>query len=153
MGQYPDISIRPAVSADIEDMLVLLKELFAIEEDFTFNETIQWQGLSLLLADSKDRCVLVAESAHKVIGMCSLQTAISTAEGHRTGNIEDVVVVSSFRGQGVGRRLLAAMEEWARAHGLRRIQLLADSGNHRALDFYKRQNWTKTKLVCLQKRL
>ncbi len=153
MGQYPDISIRPAVPADIEDMLVLLKELFAIEVDFTFNEPIQRQGLSMLLADSKDRCVLVAERAHKVIGMCSWQIIISTAEGGMVGNIEDVVVTSAWRGRGIGCRLLAAMEEWARKHGLRRLQLLADSGNRRALDFYEKQNWTETKLVGLQKRL
>ncbi|MCK5218693.1 GNAT family N-acetyltransferase [bacterium] len=153
MGQCPGIIIRPAAPADIEDMLVLLKELFVIEEDFTFNEPLQRQGLSLLLADSKDRCVLVAERARKVIGMCSLQTVISTAEGGRVGIVEDMVVASSFHGQGVGRRLLAAMEEWAWKHGLCRLQLLADSGNCPALDFYKSQNWTNTRLICLRKRL
>jgi len=153
MEQSPDISIRPAVSADIEDMLVLLKELFALEEDFTFNEPLQRQGLALLLAVSQERCVMAAETKRQVIGMCSLQTVISTAEGGRAGIVEDVVVASSFRGLGVGRRLLAAMEEWARAHGLRRLQLLTDNRNRRALDFYKRQNWTKTSLVGLHKKL
>ena len=153
MGQYPDINIRPAVSADIEDMLVLLKELFAIEEDFTFNEPLQRQGLALLLAGRQNSCVLVAETKRQVIGMCSLQTIISTAEGGRVGIVEDVVAAPAWRGRGIGAGLLEAVEEWAGKHGLRRLQLLADSGNHRALNFYKKQNWIKTRLVCRQKRL
>jgi hypothetical protein len=80
------ITIRTAKPSDIPELVDLLKELFSIEADFDFDLEKQTCGLNLLLNSEKD-CILVAErlSDNRVLGMCTAQTLISTAEGGAVG--------------------------------------------------------------------
>ncbi|MDD5035583.1 MAG: GNAT family N-acetyltransferase [Methylococcaceae bacterium] len=142
--------IRFAQEADIAEMTALLRELFSIEADFRFDELKQRRGLACLL-DSSTGKIWVAEEKGCVVGLCTLQVLISTAEGGPVGLVEDVVVAKDWRGRGLGRRLLEAAETWARTHGLTRLQLLADGGNRPALDFYHRLDWQETRLIGLRK--
>ena len=87
----------------------------------------------------------------RVLGMCTVQTLISTAEGGRVGLLEDLVVAADFRRQGIGAKLLAEAVKWAECQGLKRLQLLADKNNEAALSFYENQGWKSTQLVCLRK--
>ena len=148
-----DIVLRPARAEDVDALLILLNQLFEIESDFSFNEDRQRQGLELMLSERRNRCVLVAEVAGSVIGMASAQALISTAEGDYVGLIEDVVVHRDYRGEGVGKKLLAALETWAERHGLTRLQLLADRSNQPALRFYSKAGWSETKMIALRKAL
>jgi ribosomal protein S18 acetylase RimI-like enzyme len=146
------ITIRPARTSDLDDLVQLLALLFAIEEDFAFDAERQRQGLALLL-DTATAVVLVAEAEGRVVGMCSGQLTVSTAEGGPALLVEDVVVASPWQGRGVGRHLLVALEQWAGARKIGRLQLLADRTNRAALDFYKAVGWQGTELICLRKRL
>ncbi len=144
------ITVRTATSADVEQMAELLKELFAIEADFVFDRDKQVRGLRQLLESGKDR-VFVAESGGRAVGMCSVQTLISTAEGGPVGLLEDLIVTAAFRRQGIGEKLLAAAIDWAERQGFKRLQLLADKNNLPALKFYEKQAWRQTQLICLRK--
>lgn len=139
--------IRKARIEDIGPMAKLLRDLFAIERDFRCNLNKQRAGLRRLIA-VKDAVVLVAEFEGTVIGMCTVQTVVSTAEGALAGWVEDVVVEAGFRGTGIGTALLQAAEKWAAEHKIRRLQLLTDTGNTAALDFYASRGWQTTSLVC-----
>jgi ribosomal protein S18 acetylase RimI-like enzyme len=147
------ISIRAALPSDTTQLVALLQELFTIEKDFVFDPVKQTNGLGLLLKSDKD-CILVAKSSNvnKVVGMCTIQTLISTAEGGQVGLLEDLVVAADFRHQGIGAKLLAEAVCWAERQGLKRLQLLADKNNLPALSFYAKQGWQSTELVCLRKR-
>lgn len=147
----PEITIRLATYEDIDVLIELLKILFAIEEDFTFNKEVQRKGLALMLEDKSSRAVMVAESGGEVIGMATVQSHISTASGALVGIVEDVVVKQSVRGKGVGKKLLDEIEIWAKTHGMKRIQLLADRTNDPALKFYESLKWVPTRLICLMK--
>jgi len=149
---FASAAIRKAVPSDINQITPLLKELFSIEEDFTFNESAQRQGLLMMLDDNEKRCIMVAESGDQIIGMCSAQLLVSTAEGGMAALIEDMVVAKSYQRQGIGKRLLLSMEKWAYKKKAKRIQLLADKNNINALEFYKKQKWAATQLICLRKR-
>jgi len=142
-------TIRAADNRDIDSMAGLLRQLFAIEADFVFEAERQRRGLSLLLADPHC-CLLAAEEQGQVVGMASGQVVISTAEGGPALLVEDVVVSEGWRGQGIGRALIVAMESWARSHKIFRLQLLADRGNTQALGFYRRLGWQGTQLICLR---
>ena len=146
------ITIRTAKPSDIPQLVELLKELFTIEADFDFDQEKQERGLNLLLNSDKD-CILVAEllSDNKVLGMCTVQTLISTAEGGAVGLLEDLVVATDFRHQGIGAKLLAEAVCWAECQGLKRLQLLADKNNQSALNFYQKQGWQSTQMLCLKK--
>jgi GNAT superfamily N-acetyltransferase len=132
-------------------MVGLLGALFAIEADFTPAPERQRRGLSRLL-EAPARCgVLVAEVEGRVLGMITIQLLVSTAEGGDSGLVEDLVVDAAHRGAGLGRRLLDAAVEWARARGAARVQLLADRENAPALGFYDRLGWRRTQLVALRR--
>jgi ribosomal protein S18 acetylase RimI-like enzyme len=143
------VLIRDAMAKDIPAMVELLSQLFSIEQDFVPDAHKQGRGLELLLEQSGAH-VLVAEVQGRVVGMVSVQTLISTAEGSRVGLVEDLVVAEGHRGSGVGTRLLQAMESRAAACGLKRLQLLADNSNTAALDFYRRNQWQQTSLLALR---
>ena len=149
---FSSIVIRKAETYDIMQMVSLLKELFSIEKDFTFNKTIQQNGLAMMLSDNEKRCIMVATSGEQVIGMCSAQLLVSTAEGGMVALIEDMVVAKSYRGQDIGKKLLLSIEKWTNKKGAKRMQLLADKNNFSALRFYDQQNWATTKLICFRKR-
>lgn len=144
------VRIRPADEGDIEAMAGLLGELFAIEADFRFDAERQGKGLALLLVQDT-ATVLVAELGGRVVGMCTMQRLVSTAEGGWAGMIEDVVVARGYRRRGIGCRLLAAMEAKATDLGLMRLQLLVDRTNIPALDFYAAAGWDPTGLRALRR--
>ncbi len=146
------IIIRKAEVFDINQMLQLFEQLFSIEEDFTFNEPVQSQGLAMMLNDNQHRCIMVASSGKQVMGMCSAQLFVSTAEGGMAALIEDMVVAKTYQRQGIGKKLLHAIETWAVQKGVKRMQLLADRNNVKALDFYKKETWSTTQLICLRKK-
>lgn len=145
--------IRKCLPADIDALLELLKLLFGIEADFSFDPEKQRQGLELLLRKGTDCCLIVAELDDKVIGMCSAQLLISTAAGGLKALVEDMVVAEGCRGLGIGRRLLTAVENWAHGQGVKRLDLLADCHNLPALEFYAHMRWARTDLIALQKKL
>jgi ribosomal protein S18 acetylase RimI-like enzyme len=146
----PSILIRPAQQNDLNHLVSLLEKLFSIEEDFVFNEQLQRKGLQIMLTNELG-CILVAEAAGEVVGMCSGQLTASTAEGGPALLVEDVVVHEDFRGKGIGGRLMRWLAEWGKAKGVSRFQLLADRNNTAALDFYTKLGWQTTELICLRK--
>lgn len=150
-GQILKHTIRRAKPADIRDMIGLLRILFSIETDFVFDEGKQQRGLEMMLSDCTNRCIMVAELNQKIVGMCTAQILVSTAEGGIAALIEDLVVEDACRGEGIGKELLLSIEGWAIARGARRLQLLADHNNTRALEFYKKMEWKGTELICLRK--
>lgn len=146
------IKIRKAVSSDIADLAGLLRDLFSIEEDFQFDEQKQRAGLLMLIeSDCNEKVLFVAEKDKRVIGMCSAQTLISTAEGGKAAMIEDMAVEKSARGNGIGRLIMDEIVSWAKENGITRLQLLADKNNIRAISFYKKNDWKDTQLICLRR--
>ncbi len=140
--------VRSATPADLEELVRLLGLLFSVEADFQPEPERQRRGLELMLAEPERRRVFVAEQAGAVVGMVTAQLVVSTAEGAPSALVEDMVVAEAARGRGVGRRLIQALEAWARARGATRLQLLADRDNLGALRFYERMGWRATQLVC-----
>ncbi len=144
--------IRRAKITDIPRLTELLATLFSIEIDFEVDYSKQSKGLEMMLDDMDTRCILVAEQCQQVVGMCTAQILISTAEGGSVALIEDVVVDNSYRRLGIGKELLIGIESWALEKGAKRLQLLADRNNTVALEFYKSMSWNITNLICLHKR-
>lgn len=54
----------------------------------------------------------------------------------RRAYVEDLVVDGARRGQGIGRRLMEAAQDWAEDRGARQVVLTVWDGNQDALEFY-----------------
>jgi ribosomal protein S18 acetylase RimI-like enzyme len=146
------ITIRQANSDDIAHLTALLAVLFSIEDDFSFDAEKQKAGLTLMVGEEQS-CVFVAEQRGIIIGMCTGQLTLSTAEGGPAVLVEDVVVKEEWRSLGVGKRLMDELTRWAYKSGATRMQLLADKSNTGALGFYADTGWKSTQLICLRKHI
>ncbi|WHU02838.1 MULTISPECIES: GNAT family acetyltransferase [unclassified Sphingomonas] len=74
--------------------------------------------------------VLLAEGEGGVIGSVMIGD-----DGHR-GWVYYLAVAESARRTGLGRQLMSAAEDWLRARGCPKIQLMVRDTNAEALDFY-----------------
>lgn len=143
------VHIRPARQQDIDEMVLLLKSLFATKTDFQFDPANQVAALELLL--TSDNClILVAERGDQIVGMCCGQTVISTAEGGLALLVEDVVVRQEMRGKGIGHKMMRTLAAWATSRNISRMQLLVDRNNDPAIAFYDKYGWQSTQLICLR---
>lgn len=94
---------------------------------------------AILASDQTD--MLVARDASSIIGMATLVT-IRTATGRRCF-IDDVVVLDSHRGQGIGEALIRAAIELAREHGAAKIDLTSRPEREAANRLYRRIGFTQ----------
>ena len=148
------IVVRPGRIADIPELIELLDDLFSIEEDFRFDQAKQEDGLRMILeSDPDEKVLLVAELEKKIIGMCSAQALISTAEGAKSAMVEDMIVKDGFRGAGIGNLIMNEIISWAKNNNIARLQLLADKNNSKAKSFYKKNDWESTRLICLRRKI
>jgi len=147
-----EIQVRKACKKDIDKMLDLLKELFLME-GVDFDRKIQYDGLLFLMKNESRASAFVAEVHGSIIGMCTIQTLISTAKASYTAYIEDLCVDSDFRSKGVGGKLLKHCEKWCINNNITSIHLLADGKNKKALNFYKKNGWHATDYTAITKAL
>ncbi len=78
---------------------------------------------------------LIAESDHEIVG-----TVIGGFDGRR-GMIYHLAVAASFRGQGIGSRLMNEVEARLRAKGCLKCYLLVLRDNVEAMIFYEHLGW------------
>ncbi|WP_319573697.1 GNAT family N-acetyltransferase [uncultured Desulfobacter sp.] len=149
-----NIVIKDARPVDIDQMLPLVAQLFAMEQDSEFNSEVQARGLRLMLDGcGKHRAVKVAWVNDAIVGMCTAQTRISTLRGNVSAVVGDLVVAREYKKKEIATLLLSAIEDWAINKGIKSISLLADKDNRDDLDFYIEKAWKQTSLVCLVKPL
>ncbi len=89
----------------------------------------------------RDRCVLVAERDGELVGMAHLAPSRAANAPHRA-EVQRVAVAANARGGGVGRALMAAVEDEARARGLTLLWLTTHDGTA-AASFYEAVGYTR----------
>jgi len=85
--------------------------------------------------------LLVARVNDAVVGIALYYPVYSTWEG-RSLYLEDLIVVDSHRGQGIGSALFRAVAHEAASSGMARLQWQALDWNEGALRFYQRAGAT-----------
>ena len=149
-----EIIIKDARPIDIDQMLPLLTQQFATEQDFKFNPGVQARGLRLMLDGcGKHRAVKVAWMNDTIVGLCSAQAQISMVQGNLNAVVSDLIVDRAYKKKGLSTLLLSAIEGWAVNKGIKSISLLADKDDKDCLDFYNKDAWKRTSLICLVKSL
>lgn len=148
----PDLIIRDIILPDDEAAAQsfidgLQRYEHAFEPDRRIDDTVAAEYFAVLMervAKNNGR-VFMAEQHGDVIGWAVFvveRNALYIVEGERThGYIAELFVSESARGQGVGRRLIAACESQARALGLRHIMIGVLSGNRRTAEVYARAGY------------
>jgi len=80
--------------------------------------------------------VLLAFADERPVGVAVCFLGFSTFQGRPLLNVHDLAVLPTARGQGIGRALLAAVEERARERGCGKLTLEVLDDNHRARTLY-----------------
>ena len=116
--------IRPAVSEDSKQLATLIEQLgYGVTEEFV-RDRLE------LLSSSLESRVFVADHEGNVIGLLCFSVLPLLHVSGGLGRISALVVSSQFKGHGIGKRLVAAAEEFAWKSGCARTEIT--SGDHRA---------------------
>ncbi len=146
-------NIRPATSADIPDLCILLTLLFTQEAEFVPDHEAQTRGLTRIISDPGIGLILMARQDGQTIGMVNLLFMVSTALGERVALLEDMVVAPAARGAGIGSQLLDVAIQQAQALGCKRITLLTDRVNIKAQRFYQRHGFALSSMMPMRRLL
>ncbi|HJZ86401.1 MAG TPA: GNAT family N-acetyltransferase [Polyangia bacterium] len=141
-----EIVIRPATGDDRPVLEGLWREVDALHarlEPAFFQEAPGHPRSASFIAEalqSPDQTVLLAVASGAPVGLVHVQLydtpPLPTMVPRRRAHIEDLVVTRSHRRRGIGRKLMAAATEWARAGGAVEIVLTVWEGNQTAGRFY-----------------
>ena len=98
--------------------------------------------LPLLLRDHPTTIVLLALAGGRPVGVAVCFLGLSTFQARHLINIHDLAVVPEWRGKGVGRALLEAVESHASRRGCCKITLEVQDDNSRARGLYEHFGFT-----------
>lgn len=126
--------------------------LHQMNEAFNGQGTHTEEGIRSSLSGNRQEIVLVALDGEAAAGFICGQIVKSMCYGVYYGEITELFVEGSYRRQGVGRRLMAAMEEEFTGEGVRAFQLFTGGENTNAQRFYAGCGYQRTEEVMYRKR-
>jgi GNAT superfamily N-acetyltransferase len=152
MAPENNATIRSGTVADYPRARAVMADQFAFHQQAlpaVFRETDDppptLATIERLLQDGAGAWFL-AEAAGQVIGFLIIQLHSPAQEPYVVQEtravVQDVGILSAWRGQGIGRALMEAAEQWARRQGARHLQLNVWEFNTGALRFYETMGFT-----------
>lgn len=133
-----DIRIRPPTEADLSTLAALMTEL-------GYPATPEQLHRRLArIAGNRDYATIMAEVDDEVAGMIGLQRGWAYEHDRPFVRILALVVSERMRGRGVGARLVAEAEAWAREHGAYAVHLTTSLHREEAHRFYERAGFERT---------
>lgn len=153
-----DVAIRTATTDDLDSIVTLWSDLVTDQRRHDShilaaeNESAARDVLSRYLVVND---VAVAEatetadwSADVIVGfaMYHLEEGLYEMDVTR-GVVENIYVVPTARGRGIGSALMERAEEDLRAEGADTVILSVMAANRRALDFYREQGYEEQRIV------
>jgi len=130
------LTIRPAIPADIPQILALIQALAEYEREPQAAVATHAD----LLRDGwgptpRFRC-LMAHWDNESVGFALFFYNYSTLRGHAGVYLEDLFVRPEYRAKGIGKALLSAVAAIAVAEGCPRLEWAVLNWNQLAIDFY-----------------
>jgi RimJ/RimL family protein N-acetyltransferase len=133
------VNVRPAAAADATALVELAQSVGGEPEGWLITDG-EWRSVGderrylRAIRRSAHAAVLVAET-DRIVGRLSISRDPHPASRH----VADVglMVAQDVRRQGVGRALMQAAEDWARATGVTKIELHVFPYNEAALALYE----------------
>lgn len=148
MSTARPLSLRTATAADA-DLIAsihstswqatyrgLLPDAF-LDNEVTRERAAYWRA-RLNAPGADQRNVVIAELAGESIGFACVERQPESSWGVLLDNLH---ALPGHQGIGVGKLLMGAAADWARAQGESQLYLYVLEGNTPAIRFYERQGW------------
>ncbi len=139
--------IRHCGQDDFENVLQLLRQLWP---DKHLNTSALRQVFDRAL-NSEMQAYVCATEDERVVGFGSLTVKNNLWQEGYLGHLDELIVDSKYRGQGIGTEILEYLITIARKRGCRRVEL--DSAFHRkeAHEFYKQHGFENRAMLFSRK--
>jgi GNAT superfamily N-acetyltransferase len=149
-----DVMIRPVREADIDELVALYEEFHAfhvlgvptrlrqrLPSADPEGERARIRAQLLALMGVASAALLLAEAEGHIVGLAEVYLRRDEANEltiqYTYGHLQSLMVTERWRKQGIGRRLMAAAEAWAREHGATQVRLDAWEFAAGPLTFYE----------------
>ena len=134
-------SIRPAVDADVPEIIGLIHDLAAYEREPDAVKITEAVLREQLFAEHPRVFATVADapawSDHRLAGMALWFLTFSTWEGTHSLYLEDLFVRPELRGRGFGKALLTALAQECVTSGYQRMEWAVLTWNAPSIAFYQ----------------
>jgi RimJ/RimL family protein N-acetyltransferase len=135
------VHVRQARPDDAAAILKLFQAIHA-ETSFMLFEPDEWkpsveeQARRIKLGAKTGAAIFLVAEADGVLAGGAFGTRGIARRSYHALHIV-IGVLQAWSGRGAGRALVRALEDWARAHGVQRIELTVQAGNARAIALYE----------------
>ena len=131
-------TIRPATSADVPLILGFIRDLATFEKLLDDVEATEAKLQATLFGDRPAaECVIASDDAGAPAAFAIFFTNYSTFLAKPGLYLEDLFVRPEFRGQGIGKALLAYLARLANQRNYGRMEWTVLDWNERAIAFYE----------------
>jgi RimJ/RimL family protein N-acetyltransferase len=134
--------VREAMSSDSARLVGFFRQLYSETpfmlfepDEFTVTEAQQAQRIEEM-SRAESGVIFVCETPDDLIGVVFGNRGVARRTRHSLYVV--IGVLQAQVGKGVGHALLNALEGWARARGLHRLELTVDVENRRAIALYEK---------------
>ncbi|MFZ7988054.1 GNAT family N-acetyltransferase [Fusobacterium watanabei] len=150
--------IRKCRLEDKKDWVKLNKQFIEYEykDENVWNSPLKFGNLEedfeLILNDTSTILFAIIEE-EKMIGFMNIQCFYSVWSHGKVFFLDDFFIEENFRGKGYGEKALKDLQEYAKKIGIKRIQLMAENTNPKAIEFYKKHKFNEQEIHLFLKYL
>lgn len=101
---------------------------------------------NILTNPNSSTILFLLKEEENIIGFMNIQCFYSIWSHGKVFFLDDFFISEKFRGKGYGTRALLELEKYAEEIGIKRIQLLAENTNPKAIKFYQKYNYNEQKI-------
>lgn len=144
--------LRLAGAADVDTVAALMREFYA-ESGYPLDAARARAAIAALAGDERLGRLWLVEHEGQAVGYLALTFGWSLEYHGRDAFVDDFFVRAAFRGRGLGTRVLAAVEEQARALGVQALHLEVERGNRAGQALYRNRGFHDQDRQLLTRRL
>ncbi|MDC7956216.1 GNAT family N-acetyltransferase [Fusobacterium simiae] len=110
------------------------------------------QDFEFILKDTSTILFAIIEE-EKMIGFMNIQCFYSVWSHGKVFFLDDFFIEENFRGKSYGEKALKDLQEYAKKIGIKRIQLMAENTNPKAIEFYRKHKFNEQEIHLFLKYL
>ena len=150
--------IRKCTLEDKKDWVRLNKLFIEYEykDENVWNSPLKFGNLEedfeLILNNTSTILFAIIEE-EKMIGFMNIQCFYSIWSHGKVFFLDDFFIEENFRRKGYGEKALKDLQKYAKKSGIKRIQLMAENTNPRAIEFYRKHKFNEQEIHLFLKYL